>query len=302
MSRDEIRRLLGGYTTGNLTESERSALLAAALDDQELFDALARAQPLADLLADPGARARLLAALAEPQRRSWLRLWPALAASAALAAIVLAVLWVPRAGRHEAPKPVQVAEARKETPPSPAPPAAAPAPPPRPEPKPRPKARPKPAPEPFRDEQAPAMAQAEANSAQPAPRMRRSVLTRSALSLAETLPVTVLRLRPDGTYESVPGDADVRAGEAVRLRIQPAVAGFLRVAEREDQAQWRPVFNTTVEPGRAYLVPADGPVRLERAGTKEFVISVAAAEDQQPQSTRRLTLEVRPARSPEANP
>jgi hypothetical protein len=56
---------VGGYATGTLTPEERQALFAAALEDQELFDALAREQPLRDLLGDPAAKAELLAALGE---------------------------------------------------------------------------------------------------------------------------------------------------------------------------------------------------------------------------------------------
>ncbi len=63
MSREGIRKLLGGYATGTLTAEEQQALFEAALDDQELFDALAREQSLRDLLGDPAARAQLLAAL-----------------------------------------------------------------------------------------------------------------------------------------------------------------------------------------------------------------------------------------------
>jgi hypothetical protein len=63
MRREDIRKLLGGYATGTLTAEERQALFEAALDDQELFDALAKEQPLRDLLEDPAARAHLLAAL-----------------------------------------------------------------------------------------------------------------------------------------------------------------------------------------------------------------------------------------------
>ena len=63
MSREDIRKLLGGYATGTLTAEEQQALFEAALDDQELFDALAKEQSLRDLLGDPAARAQLLAAL-----------------------------------------------------------------------------------------------------------------------------------------------------------------------------------------------------------------------------------------------
>ncbi len=41
MTQDEIRKLLGGYATNALTADERRMLFEAALEDQELFNALA---------------------------------------------------------------------------------------------------------------------------------------------------------------------------------------------------------------------------------------------------------------------
>jgi hypothetical protein len=73
MSRDQIKKLLGGYATGSLTPEESQALCEAALEDQELFDALAREQSLKDLLADPAARGELLAALGDSQPAWWMR-------------------------------------------------------------------------------------------------------------------------------------------------------------------------------------------------------------------------------------
>ena len=69
MNPEDIRKLLGGYATGTLTEAEQQALFAAALEDQELFDALANDQPLRDLLTDPSARATLLSSLDTPASR-----------------------------------------------------------------------------------------------------------------------------------------------------------------------------------------------------------------------------------------
>ena len=50
MTREEARKLLGGYATGTLTEAEQAALFAMALEDQELFDELSREQALRDLM------------------------------------------------------------------------------------------------------------------------------------------------------------------------------------------------------------------------------------------------------------
>ena len=71
MTHDDIRKLLGGYSTGTLTPEEQRALFAAALEDQELFDALAREQALRDLLRDPAARAHVLASLDETPQPWW---------------------------------------------------------------------------------------------------------------------------------------------------------------------------------------------------------------------------------------
>ena len=63
---DDVRKLLGGYATGTLTEAERQQLFSAALEDQALFEALADEQALAELLEDPSARATLLNAVENP--------------------------------------------------------------------------------------------------------------------------------------------------------------------------------------------------------------------------------------------
>jgi hypothetical protein len=60
---EEARQLLGGYATGNLSEEQRNALFAAALEDQELFDELMAEEALRETLAMPGAKQRLVRAL-----------------------------------------------------------------------------------------------------------------------------------------------------------------------------------------------------------------------------------------------
>lgn len=92
MNREGVRRLLGGYAAGNLTEEERKALCEAAVDDQEIFDALAREDVLREALEDPAARGRLLAALGEP-KHAWYKRWIPVAMAAAVAGLVLAIVW-----------------------------------------------------------------------------------------------------------------------------------------------------------------------------------------------------------------
>ena len=111
MSREEIQKLLGGYATGTLTAEEQQVLFEAALDDQELFDALAREQVIRDLLRDPAAKARVLAELDSGAGRGWKAwvrrpLWAGLA-MAGVAAIAV-VVW--QGGRKPVEKSVLVAE------------------------------------------------------------------------------------------------------------------------------------------------------------------------------------------------
>src|ERR1019366_1981650 len=111
------KKLLGGYATGTLTTEEQQALFAAALEDQELFDALAREQSLRDLLRDPAARAHLLAALDEPAPAPWFRRWwmplPAAAVAVVLATVAITANVAVR--RHPASAP-EVTVAKLEPP------------------------------------------------------------------------------------------------------------------------------------------------------------------------------------------
>ena len=124
MTRDEARKLLGGYATGSLSEAERNALFQAALEDQELFEELAGEQALKEVLDEPGARQRLIAALApstQPARGWVMRTWPWAATAALTAAIVIGIVV---STRTEPPQ--QIAQVLKSAEPAPAPPTAAP--------------------------------------------------------------------------------------------------------------------------------------------------------------------------------
>jgi hypothetical protein len=57
------RGLLGGYATGTLSDDERRLLFEVAMEDQEIFDELAREQALKEMLETPGVRDRLAATL-----------------------------------------------------------------------------------------------------------------------------------------------------------------------------------------------------------------------------------------------
>ncbi|HTC88034.1 MAG TPA: DUF4384 domain-containing protein [Bryobacteraceae bacterium] len=131
MTQDEIRKLLGGYATNALSADERRILFQAALEDQELFNALQDEDSLRELLADPVTRdevRRVLEASDSHMRRPsfWSRRWMFGVAIPALAAVILIVVM----NRANAPRliaPVsEVASApptqsREMAPPAPAP-------------------------------------------------------------------------------------------------------------------------------------------------------------------------------------
>jgi hypothetical protein len=93
VTQEEIRKLLGGYATNTLTEGERAALFEAALDDQDLFDALENEDALRELLADPVSREQIRQALepvaAERRRTAWmLQPWLIGTAGVTVAAVI----------------------------------------------------------------------------------------------------------------------------------------------------------------------------------------------------------------------
>jgi len=117
MTDEEVQRLLGGYATNSLSEAERKALFEAALEDQELFDALHGEQALKDLLDDQISRAQVRAALegasATTARPWWRRGWTwGLAGGVAAAALTVALIAI--INRPDvSQKPVEMAMANK---------------------------------------------------------------------------------------------------------------------------------------------------------------------------------------------
>jgi hypothetical protein len=132
MSPEEIRKLLSGYATGSLDAGERHALFEAALEDQELFDLLAKEEALREVMADSSVRPQLLDALGPVRARLAERAWrwlrrPAglalLGGTAALLIMGVVVLHEMRKARRE---PLLAEEIEPKRAPSPA--AAAPVP------------------------------------------------------------------------------------------------------------------------------------------------------------------------------
>jgi hypothetical protein len=117
VSREEVRKLIGGYATGSLSAAERKLLFEAALQDQELFDELAHEQELKELIETPGVRERLLSAL-QPRQTArpawWARPWSWIGVAGALSAAM--VVWIVSTGRT--PQPVEVASVEAPGPPA----------------------------------------------------------------------------------------------------------------------------------------------------------------------------------------
>jgi hypothetical protein len=90
MKPGDAERLLGGYAAGTLTPEERDTLFAAALEDQHLYEALVREEPLRELLADPAARAEFLAALDDVPKPWYYRdVHPGIIAAAASIVVIV---------------------------------------------------------------------------------------------------------------------------------------------------------------------------------------------------------------------
>ena len=124
MSREEIQKLLGGYATDTLGEAERRALFEAALEDQELFDALAKEEALREVLQDPSARQQLIVALGSAREPfaarawRWLRQPAALATAGGVAALLIVAGLVLHQTKH-AHREAMVADASTPGPPAP---------------------------------------------------------------------------------------------------------------------------------------------------------------------------------------
>ncbi len=99
MSERDLEKLLGGFAADTLMPEERIRLYTAAMQDQQLFNALADEQALKELLADPQVRDRLLQAVRKPGTSKagdslswwdWLRRPAGLAFAGGLAAVLFA--------------------------------------------------------------------------------------------------------------------------------------------------------------------------------------------------------------------
>ena len=101
MSEHDLEKLLGGFAADTLTPEEKQLLYTAALQDQQLFNALVDEQAFKELLSDPDVRRRLLASLEQKSASGagdslswldWFRRPAGLAFAGGLSAAALAVV------------------------------------------------------------------------------------------------------------------------------------------------------------------------------------------------------------------
>lgn len=254
MNARELERLLGGFAAGTLTGSERGELMRAALEDQQLFDALADEEALRDALADPVFRSRLRARLApvevmDEELLAAARMAPALprpamamsreAAAApptplpapeknrnlrwmwwlapALAA-GLALIFV--VGRHEEKKPVEMAAVHQMKTQAEAPAPAAP-----------PVAKPTAAPvQPKPAAQPPAKAtQEELRAPPPADVRQMAEAPKTELSALASAPAEKKTVRDEP--DKAEAQLDAAAGAALELQVEREVAGRFEAVE-----------------------------------------------------------------------
>ena len=255
MSPEDIRKLLGGYATGTLTEEERRTLFEAALTDQDLFNELSRDQELQELIADPAARRALLRALPEPERPRLSLGWRWALAGSLAAAAVVAIVIVRSSAPQPKPEPVLMAKRQELSAPQAPQPArkavvkqdavAAPA------------AQPAEvtAAVPTLSSEEPALA--DASQSRAAPMMARSAIgvaqfAARAPSQASIIPYRILRGSIEGGYAEVDSQTEFQAADLVRVVFEPSESGRLQVTSGSAGA--KVLLDTPATSGGAYSV------------------------------------------------
>jgi len=300
MSREEIEKLLGGYATDTLDAAERRALYEAALEDQELFDALAKEQALREVLQDPPARQQLIQALG-PARDSlaagawrWLRR-PALLAGGLAALLIAAGLVVLRQPKPAARREAIMARAIAPTPET-GPPASSAAPErvfraPAATRKLQPLARPpKPptlsssnevqAPEvPLPAEPVPLPAAAARQvvglpTGQAMLPMAKVKQAKAVASLAAKAGLTYSLLLEGGNGEYLPAapGAVFHPGDSVRIQVEPNDSGHIYLFQKSDPSTWNTVANMPVEKGQRYVLPSKGGLESDQPAQLELLL------------------------------
>ncbi len=257
----EMERLLGGYATDTLSDAEKKLLFEAALEDQELFNALQDEQALRELLADGASRQAIQQALEAPRpfRRfaaPWR--WPLVVGLAAACLLsVVVVRWdmspPPRIVQNEVALVQRDAISRVPETPKTAEPAAA---------APRIVHKQK-AIGPIAKKQEPARsvgqlfapaAPAPAPMAAPMPQTSAQLGTGNAGFVGGVVrmplfPLVVLRRDRDGSYSEVAAGDVIQAGDWLRFEVRPQSVGTLAISRRTDTGEWK-------------SLPADAPIQV----------------------------------------
>ncbi len=72
---------------------------------------------------------------------------------------------------------------------------------------------------------------------------------------------SVLKRKPDGTFEEISPDAVFHAGDRIRLSVMSNQEGYLYIIEQGTSGKWRPLYpppgtaETKLTPGTEYLIP-----------------------------------------------
>jgi hypothetical protein len=288
MKPTDAEKLLGGYAAGTLTPEERRALFAAALEDQQLYEALVREEPLRELLTDPAARANLLAELdVVPKPWYYRDVHPGIIVAAV--SVVLIVLGIKFWPMRTAPTITVVSQAELPQPaksdlptalfqqpqaatgtgkPLPAPPIVPAVP------------SPSELPSAIND----VFAQSSARPAPPespspgvatdAAIVRPQASARAAVMPAAGLAVryTILKRLVTGEFSPVDPGQELQAGDETVIRLEPNESGFLYVLERSDSGDWRPISSDRVQASAYYTVPKSGTFHGERPGPRDFLV------------------------------
>lgn len=313
MSREEIEKLLGGYATDTLDAAERRALYEAALEDQELFDALAKEQALREVLQDPPARQQLIQALGPAPDTLGAGAWRWLRRPALLAGGLAAVLIAAGLVLLLQPKPAARREAimAEAIPPRPeaAPPASSAAPArvfraPAATRKLQPLARP---PKPptlssSNEVQAPELAlpaqPAAAAPAAPPPSAAPRPVTVGLLSGQAVLPMAKLKqakavaslaAKPglryslllegaNGAYLPAAPDAVFHPGDSVRIQVEPNDSGYIYLFEKNAAGAWNTVADLPAEKGQRYVLPPSGGLESDQPAQLELLLLFSRSE------------------------
>jgi hypothetical protein len=257
------------------------------LEDQQLFEALAREEPLRELLEDAGARTRLLASLGaarEPWYYRPLGLIPILATASAAIIVAAIVYWWPA----RRPGPIQVAQVVTQAVVAPSQKAFVP--PPRPRaartvlPSELPPMLPAPVYAPL------PRVLAEVKTAPPQPMAMQSASARvsavmpfqSNLAARPQAPInlpapfglrySVVKTLPTGELTEVDAKQELERNDEVAIRFQANQGGYLYVLEQDPQKNWQPFASQRIQPAMPVMVPPQGSLHAESAGNREFFV------------------------------